>query len=120
GGAREFPFHVEPGKRVHDCGDLRLLQGVVPKPGPIEANACRTQNDLDLLVEGDGRRRVERDAVPDELRAAIIETFFARESARGIGPFDLEAQRSVERFGQAEVVQYSGDGQNLAVVRLLL
>src|SRR5262249_29372010 len=90
GGAGELALQAEPGDPIDDRSHLRPAQGLVPEPGPVERDARRAQRHLALLVEGDGGGRVERDAVPDQLRAAIIDSFLSRERARGVSPFDFE------------------------------
>ena len=51
----------------------------------------RAERDFRFLVKADRRRGIQRDAVPDQLHAAIVEALLARERPRCVGSLYLEA-----------------------------
>src|SRR5215475_7650583 len=62
------PFlHSQPGKRFDDRCHFRIGHRLVTPATPIQADAHRRHRNLGLFVKRDGRRRVERDAIPDQL-----------------------------------------------------
>jgi len=92
-------------------------QRLVAPSAPIQADTRSAEGNLRFLVQGDGRRRVQRDAVPDQLGAPVIDAQAPRKCTRGIRALDLEPQRPVEGGGQAQVVQDRRHSQDFLVVR---
>src|SRR5207344_1457975 len=72
-GLRESLLHLQPWKRIDDFCYPRSRQRVVAPAAPVEGDARRTERHLRLLVQGNGRRGVEGDDIPDQLAAAIVE-----------------------------------------------
>src|SRR5262249_9173942 len=67
-------FHCKPWKFLDDGLHLTRRNELVLQPDDIEADAGGAQRDLGLLIEADRGRRIESDAVPDQLRPALVET----------------------------------------------
>jgi hypothetical protein len=68
-------------------------------------------------VQADRRCGIQSDAVPDQLHAAIVETFLPRERPRGVGSFYLEALWTREAVREPKVVEQRADGDDFRVVR---
>src|SRR5688572_32688248 len=81
-GTGESLLHVKAWKRIDNLGHLRPSQCLAAPAATIEPDSRGTQCDLRFLVEANGRRRVERDAIPDQLRPAVIDALVAGKPAR--------------------------------------
>jgi hypothetical protein len=114
--AAELLLQVQPWKCLDDCGDFGGRNDVVLQAEHVETDAGGAQRHLALLVEADRGRRIQRHAVPDQLRAALIEAARDGETARQIRAFDLEAARTFEPVVEGDVVQQRADGEDLGVV----
>jgi hypothetical protein len=56
------------------------------------------------------------DAVPNQLHATIVETFFASERSRGVGSFYLKAFLATEAIRQSEVMKQRADRDDFRVM----
>jgi hypothetical protein len=70
---------------------------------------------LGLFVERDRRRRVERNEVPDQLRAVIRKASFLDERQRRVGAIDLEAVVAPDPGREPDVVQDGSDRDHFLV-----
>src|SRR6266542_3061483 len=87
---REAPLHLEAGTCGEDALHLGRRDPVVLE-SEFDTDPSRAERHFRLLVQADRRCGIQRDAVPDQLQAAIVETLLARECPRGVGSFYLEA-----------------------------
>ena len=82
----------------------------------IETDAGGAQRHLGLLVEADRGRRVECDAVPDQLSATLVEADIHCKAPREIRAFHFEAARTGEALVERDVVQQGSDRDDFRVV----
>jgi hypothetical protein len=110
------PLHVEPREFLDDHCDLRSRDELVLQADHVKADTGGAKRDFRLLMEADGRRRVESNAIPYQLGTPFIEAVLPREGARKIGTFDFEATRAIEMFVEADVVQERAQRDDLRIV----
>src|SRR5690348_1653943 len=91
--ADETVLQSEPWKFSEDRVDFLRGKLVILNADRIQRDAGGAQSDFGLLVESNRRRRVERDAVPDQPRAPLVDAGFGCEEHREVGAFDLEPAR---------------------------
>src|SRR4029079_18524150 len=82
--ARKALFHLQPRISVDDRRYLVGGELLDAPAAPIEADAHRGQCDFVLLVQRDRRRRVQGNAVPDQLRTSFRHALLASKCASGI------------------------------------
>src|SRR4029434_6037119 len=82
----------------------------------IESDAGSTQRHLGLLVKRDRWRRVERDAIPDQLRAMRVNAGLPCKRPREIGAFHFETARPDETLVKRDVVQQRSQGDDFPVM----
>src|SRR5262245_31329268 len=87
------------------CSSLVRRNLVVMEPAEVESDPSRGERDFRLVVQGDRRGRVQCDDVPDQLRAAIVEPLLARERARRLGSFYLEALGTGAAIREPKIVE---------------
>lgn len=63
--------------------------------------------------------RVERDAIPDQLGPSLVNSFTLGEPARRIRALHFGSKRTTKALRQAQIVEESGHGENLSVMRSL-
>lgn len=108
-------FHVEPRKFIDyglyfSCGNVAVSQ-----TDNIQADTGGAQGDFRLLIQSDRGRRVESDAIPNQLGAAIIEPPFLHKLSRKIGGLDFEPSRTGESLVERDIVQQCSHRDNFCV-----
>ena len=71
-------------------------------------------------MQSDRRRGIQRDGVPNQLHAAIVEALLARECPSGVGSFYLEAPLTREAVREPDVVEQRADRDDFRVVSYAL
>jgi hypothetical protein len=89
---------------------------VVAPPAPIEADAGRAQGNFGFFMQADGRRRIERNAIPYQLGTRFDHALGTRECPSGIRRLDFKSQWTAERLDQTKIVQQRGDCEHLRIV----
>jgi hypothetical protein len=126
----QFLAELQPREHPHNL--LVLLHrdgaGGVMGPQKIGQNAHRGDGDFGLLVQRDTGRRMQRNGVPDQLRAVrlvprdgvvlALDKLGGEEVASDVGAVDLEAlvlgEQGLGR-GPAHVVEEGGEGDGFGV-----
>ena len=72
------------------------------------------------VVQGDRRRGIQRNGVPDQLHAAIVEALLLRERSGGVGSFYLKTPLTREAVREPDVVEQRADRNDFRVVSYAL
>ena len=86
------------------------------QPDHIQDDAGGAQRYFGFLIKRDGRRRVQRDAVPNQLGAAFVHAIFPCEVPHLVGCLDLEAAWPGKSLVERDVVQDRSDRDHLGIV----
>src|SRR6267142_4175187 len=98
----EAPLHVEPGKCREDALHFVRRDPVVLE-SEFNADPSRAERHFRLLVQADRRGGIQGDTVPDQLHPAVVEDLRARERARRVRSFYLEALGTGEALREPKV-----------------
>src|SRR5262249_2756854 len=86
-------LHIQAREFANDPVDLARGKDVVLPANDIERDARGAQRDLGFLVHGDRWSRVERDAVPDQLRSTRVDAGLSCKSPPKVGAFHFTTSR---------------------------
>src|SRR5262245_28953330 len=109
-------FHSKPWKFVDDLLHLIGRNKVILQADHIKANTGSAQRNFSFLVEAYRGRRVEGDAIPDQLTSTLIETDICCKAPGEIRALNFETARAGEVLVKCDVMQQGSYGDDFCVV----
>jgi hypothetical protein len=101
----ELALHLKTREGGENARRTRLRNSLVEQAGEVGTRSGRTDSDLRLGVRAGRQRRVQRNAVPDELRSPVVHASGLRQSPRRVRSLDLEAPLALVLPRKADVVE---------------